>query len=197
MSDKAKWGYLAGMIDGEGFIQIAKGSKPAPNGSGYMTEAPRYNLVVSVTGTNENLMRWLLKHFGGSWSRDKSSNPNWRPRCSWRSTGMKNKEIVLLGTLPYLVIKREQAKLGLEFARMYGEVNPNRREELYLKMKELNRRGVLVTTNTPDCCESDAGPHKSMGWRHKPNHIEPVLKQMIESDLDRNTESAPVVTQTA
>src|SRR6266404_5180821 len=116
MSDKAKWGYLAGMIDGEGFISLSKGKNPATNGNGYMTSAPRYNLIVSVTGTNENLMKWLIENFGGSWSRDKSParNPNWKPRVSWRCTGNKNKEILLLGVLPYLVIKREQAVIGLE-----------------------------------------------------------------------------------
>lgn len=34
MSKQAKWGYLAGMIDGEGYITIIKGKNPAPNGRG-------------------------------------------------------------------------------------------------------------------------------------------------------------------
>lgn len=198
MSDKAKWGYLAGMIDGEGFITISKGSKPAPNGNGYVTAAPRYNLVVSVTGTSVPLMKWLLKTFGGSWSKDKSQNPKWKPRCSWRSTGLKNKEIILLGILPYLVIKKEQATIGLDFVRLNGEQNPDKRDAMYLKMKELNRRGIVVETNTSDCL-SDVG-EKSMGWRWKPTKVDTPLEkyhnQMIESGLISNSESSPVVTQT-
>lgn len=198
MSDKAKWGYLAAMIDGEGFISVAKGKKPAPNGQGYMTDAPRYNVIVSVTNTSEVLMKWLVENFGGSWSRDKSQNPKWKPRCSWRCTGNKNKEIVLLAVLPYLVIKREQAIIGLEMIRMNGEPNPPKREGFYLRMRELNKRGVPVTTNTPDC-----PPAKSSGceWRWKPEAVHEPLKstheQMIESGLIGNNESAPAATQTA
>ena len=198
MSDKAKWGYLAGMLDGEGFISVAKGKKPAPNGNGYMSAAPRYNLIVSITGTNEKLMQWLVENFGGSWSRDKSTNPKWKPRCSWRCTGNKNKEIVLLAVLPYLVIKRDQAIIGLEMLRMNGEQNPQKREEFYLRCRELNKRGVPVTTNTPDCSPA---PPKSSGceWRWKPEVVhtalQPTHEQMIESGLIGNNESAPVVKQ--
>jgi hypothetical protein len=193
MKDKAKWGYLAAMIDGEGFISVVKGSKPAPNGNGYITAAPRYGIVVSVTGTNENLMQWLIANFGGSWTRDKSQNPLWKQRVSWRSTGSKNKEIVLLGIMPYLIIKKQQAVLALEFLRMNGESNPTKRESIHLRMKELNKRGKAVEANTLD----PTGPVRSTQWRHAPNQIEPVLAGMTESELIGNDESAPQVTEAA
>lgn len=196
MSNKAKWGYLAGIMDGEGTFAVHKGSKPAPNGNGYMTAAPRYNFSISVANTDERLMKWLVKNFGGSWSWDKKRlNEKWKRRCVWRSCGMRNKEIILLAILPYLVMKREQALVGLAFIRLYGESNPQKREELYQAMKKLNRRGVLVTTNTDERSLSDG--KKSMGWRWKPDEVEPELERMIESDLIRNNESAPGVIQVA
>lgn len=199
MSKKAKWGYLAAMIDGEGFITIGKGSAPAPNGNGYMTDAPRYNLIVSVTGTSIPLMKWLVSNFGGSWSRDKKRiKASWKRRAAWRVNGMKNKEIVLLGILPYLVIKAEQAKIGLEFIRMHGQQNPSRREALRQQMLALNKRGVIVTTNTPDFSgEDDAPDKKATVRRWNPYDLDPVLEKMIEPDLDRNTESALPVTAAA
>jgi hypothetical protein len=193
VSDKTKWAYLAAMIDGEGFISLSKSKLPAKNGSGYITAAPRYRLVVSVTGTSEVLMKWLTEHFGGSWSRDKSQNPKWKPRCSWRCCGDKNKELLLLAVLPYLIIKRKQAALGLELLRMGSEPNPDKRERFYLQLKELNKRGVTVETNTLDPVQ----PKRSSGgeWRWKPDAVDPVLQGMIESGLVGNDESATVVTQ--
>ena len=73
---------------------------------------------------------------------------------------------------------------------MNGEQNPAKREELFQQMKTLNKRGKTVETNTLD---SSSGPFKSMGWRWKPDKIEPVLEEMIESELAGDSESAPIV----
>ena len=187
MSDKAKWGYLAGMIDGEGHISISKGSTPAKNGNGYMTSAPRYNLIVAVTGTRQNLMEWLVANFGGSWSDSKRQKPNWRAKLTWNVCGLKNKEHILLGVMPYLVIKKNQAILGLEFIRMAGENNPAKRQEIQDRLKALNQKGNIVEANTPDLS-------KPKGPRHCPKDLEPVLERMIESSLIEDDENALMVT---
>jgi hypothetical protein len=183
MSNKAKWGYLAALIDGEGYIAISKGATPAPNGNGYMTDAPRYNLTIAVTNTNENLICFCCDTFGGSWSRDKrpDDKPHWKQRCSWRTNGHKNKELILQGVLPYLVAKRRNALLALEFLRLKGQQCPEKREEMYLKMKSFNKRGVSVETSTLDRPKRE--PVKSMGWRWKQDEIDPILRRMIQSDL--------------
>jgi hypothetical protein len=187
MSDKAKWGYLAGMVDGKGHISISKGSTPAKNGNGYMTSAPRYNLIVAVTGTNENLMQWLVANFGGSWSQSKNKNkPNWKPKLTWVVGGLKNKEHILLGILPYLVIKRNQAILGLDFIRLTGIENPAKREEIRGKLLELNKKGKIVEANTLDL-------PSQRKVQYRPPELEPALERMRESGLIGNDESAPTV----
>jgi len=160
------WSYLAGLFDGEGCISICpRKDKHGDNA---------FIFCIQITNTNTTLMKWLIEHFGGVYySQDgKSRKPNWKPSYRWRVKGRANEEEFLLGVLPYLVIKKEQAKLALEFVRMWQEKNPARRLEISNRMCELNRRGVSVETNTLDS-----------------------EKEKIESVLTSNCESEFAVTQ--
>ena len=58
MSDKAKFSYLAGIIDGEGCLTIGAGRK------GNITN---YNSIIMVTSTSEKLIKWIQTHFGGNY----------------------------------------------------------------------------------------------------------------------------------
>jgi hypothetical protein len=138
------WSYVAGLFDGEGCISICNRKDKH--------EDTAFIFCIQITNTNTTLMKWLVEHFGGVYySQDgKSRNPKWKPSFRWRVKGRKNEEEFLLGILPYLVIKREQALLALEFVRMWQEKNPTRRLEIAQKMRELNHRGVSVETNTLD-----------------------------------------------
>lgn len=155
--DKQKWSYLAGILDGEGYIGASINMQ-------YDAEMKkRYrksDLQVVIVNTSLLLMKWLIINFGGVYYTRKLSEQSmtWRDTYSWRPKGKTNKVTVLLGTLPYLLIKREQAKLGLEFLRLEGFC-PDARIEVAERLYELNdskgprakyRRGVSVTTNTLD-----------------------------------------------
>jgi hypothetical protein len=160
------WSYLAGLFDGEGCISICERKDKQGDNA--------FIFCIQITNTNTTLMKWLVQHFGGVYypQDGKSRNPKWKPSFRWRVKGRKNEEEFLLGVLPYLVIKREQAILALEFVRMWQEKNPIRRLEIAQRMRELNHRGVSVETNTLD---SDL--------------------EKIESGLIGNNESELVVTQ--
>jgi len=138
------WSYLAGLFDGEGCISIC------PRRDKYNDNA--FIFCIQITNTNTTLMKWLVEHFGGVYySQDgKSRKSNWKPSYRWRVKGRRNEEEFLLGVLPYLVVKREQALLALEFVRMWQEKDPTRRNEIMTKMRELNHRGKSVETNTSD-----------------------------------------------
>ena len=179
MSDKAKWGYLAGLIDGEGHISITRSDKPeyrTQRGTMKLYPCPvRYGLVVAVSNTDIRLVKWLKETFGGSYNggRPFKKHPNWKPKYQWNVCGNKDKELFLLALLPYLVLKREQAIIALEFVRLRNEKAPEKRQELYERNIVLNKRGKLVEANT------------SFGSDEE-------LK--IESDLIGNSESTPAVT---
>jgi|WetSurMetagenome_2_1015567.scaffolds.fasta_scaffold609303_2 hypothetical protein len=166
MSDKAKYSYLAGIIDGEGCLTIGAGRK------GNVTN---YNSIIMVASTSEKLIKWLQTNFGGNYYKSSRVSDKWKQAYIWRFLKKNEIEKLLLAILPYLIIKREQAILLLEFVRLprYQET-PEKREELFQKMKLLNKRGNdSVTTNMQETGDS----------------------VKIESELISDNESGLVVTQ--
>lgn len=191
-TDKTKWSYLAGILDGEGTVSItrrlrtdvAKNAAKAAD-SGYSNANPSlaYCMRVSVYNTNIALMQWLIENFGGVYytkSRSIQNVEKHKVEYDWRIKGAKNHERILLGILPYLVIKKEQAKLALEYVRITMERNwkdsQEKREPLAIRCMELNRRGPAPETNTKDARTEN-------------------VQAKIESELDSDIESAPDVNQ--
>ena len=177
MSDKAKYGYIAGIVDGEGTITICRSEydsvKKDRNNKVYHKIG--FHLKVSIKNTDERLMKWLKSRFGGEYYGDNSSSeehPTWRPRFVWHHAA-KDKEPFLLSILPYLIIKREQALVALDFIRIESQMRcPEKRQALYEKILALNQRGKPVETNMQDSSS----------------------EEKIESVLVGDSESAPVVT---
>lgn len=157
------WSYLAGIIDGEGTICIY-----------YMKRQNRVQCQIVIPNTSEKLMKWLVTNFGGKYDTHFPKDLhgfNRKPLFRWQPAGKKNREKLLLGTIPHLVIKREQAKLALEFERLgYGELT--RRQEIATACSKLNNGDESVETNTLDS----------------------VTSEMIESDLAGDCKSHPMVT---
>jgi len=174
MSDKAKYAYLAGIIDGEGCLTIGAGRK------GKVTN---YNSIIMIASTNEKLIQWLQTNFGGNYYKAGRVSEKWKQAYIWRFLKKKDIEQLLLAVLPYLIIKREQAILLLEFVRLprYQET-PEKREELYQKIKVLNKRGNdSVTTNMQDLSKSFQDGTK--------------LTMKIESEHTGDCVSGPLVTK--
>jgi hypothetical protein len=179
--DKTKWSYLAGLIDGEGCISIAhriqEGEKLTRIHKTRANTNPykMFSLRICITNTYVPLMKWLIANFGGVYYQKREASEKHKASYEWRPKGRANVEKMLLGILPYMVIKKEQTQIALEYTRMTidGERNPDKREQLYLRLKNLNQKGISVTTNTLD------GPCNGL---------------MIESELAREAESEDQVT---
>jgi hypothetical protein len=169
MSNKENWIYAAAMVDAEGCISIGAANHVTSAGTTYKA----YMLRIQVANTSQKLMDFFVENFGGVvYKKKQALNPG-RPVFQWFTKGgVKAQEVFLLGILPYLLIKREQALNALEFIRCEREQNPSKRKEFYDKNKALNR-GESVTTNT-------SGTDNSV---------------KIESELMGDHESGPVVTQ--
>ena len=142
MNDKPNWSYLAGLIDGEGSICLLKNREHRQSDGFVLT------LNIGITNTYLPLMKWLVSNFGGVYYTRSSKNPRHSDRYDWYPKGRRNKEELLLSILPYLIIKREQALIGLEFLRLDSVVNTEKRQELVQRLGDLNRRGKSPTTNT-------------------------------------------------
>lgn len=192
MSDKAQWGYVAGIIDGEGTITICRSeyttNRKAENGRpARQYHTTGFSLKISVKNTDLKLMKWLKSRFGGEWYADKGKQPiNWKSSYAWYY-GAESKQDFLLAILPYLIIKKEQALIALEFLRIGNIQNPEKRQGLYEKIVALNQRGKLVETNTQDAICKCGHPELHQTF------VCPKIA-MIESVLTSDGESAPVVT---
>ncbi len=98
-----KLAYLAGLIDGEGTIGLYLKNKRKD-----------FSLRVSVYGTEEVLMDWLLLNIGGSVNRvGRRRNPNYKQEYSWYVSSSNACELLKM-VLPYLVIKLAKARLVIE-----------------------------------------------------------------------------------
>ena len=100
-------GYFAGAIDADGFITIQRSRK---NGAVYFTAKVGF----TGTATPHEAHTLLQEAFGGSVCTYVPKYKNYKPVHSWCVSNKLAKK-TLRAILPYLVTKRGQAGLVLEF----------------------------------------------------------------------------------
>ncbi len=132
--------YLAGIIDGEGSIQIEIQKKCESRKINY------YSVRLIIVNTDIELMIWLENNFGGKFSmRKKIEN---RKQCyKWNVFSHKAVEI-LEACHPYMIVKEKHARLLLQFMNLKPKdeyyLTPKvitQRENLYITLKNLNKAG--------------------------------------------------------
>lgn len=133
--EKVKLVYTASIIDGEGCIYISK----------KMNE--RYQLVVNVVNTSKELIDFFFKNFKGNvrvGKKKENQNQFW----IWEITNYKDTINFLEQIIPYLLIKREQGELALQFAKQRENIMNFAREkrcytkeqiQIYHKLKRLKK----------------------------------------------------------
>lgn len=133
----AKYAYLAGLIDGEGYIGMVKTiTRPKEAPSLYVL-VPR----IQVKMCNKEGIEMAHKYFGGSIYFKKLSGNN-RDQWVWQLTGHQRIKNTLTLLLPYLVIKKYQAEVILEFLkRKRGDKYTDDDWNLYGTLRALNKTG--------------------------------------------------------
>lgn len=136
--------YTAGIVDGEGTLYIHRCTTAKHNKHGI----PHYQSCVSVTSTDEILIDWLVNVWGGTKTIYKPSqiakNSKKTP-YRWQCSGDRI-SFVCNNILPYLVIKKEQAKILLEFRNSITEgqkLNEGKRMNQSLPQEILDYREQL------------------------------------------------------
>ena len=110
--DHGIYAYLAGVLDSDGsFIMVHR--------IRYGKEF--YDTYIQVTNSNENLMKWLVKTFGGSY-RDKtkykqSSIPRIKNIFEWKQQRTRDLVPILEKAVPYLIIKKEKGEKMLKYRK--------------------------------------------------------------------------------
>ena len=102
-----KLGYLAGILDGEGNIQIRK-TKIINNKSSIACKLAIYN-------TNKNIMKWLEKNVGGKvrWDNKRAIIEKWKPIGIWELYRASDVSYFLSKIKKYLIIKKDTANTVL------------------------------------------------------------------------------------
>ena len=136
ITDKLLIAYLAGIVDGEGYIGLTKNKG---------TYGPR--LLVGMT--DKIVIDLLLETFGGHVYESKVRSG--RVLYRWHVVNKLDLDRILSHLLPYLRAKRAQAELVLEFVRGYEDQRHRpaitkqelqRRFDLYCRVKPLNAVGA-------------------------------------------------------
>ena len=114
-----EWSQLAAYIDGEGCIIITHSpAKDKPHWN------PHFSLVVQVTNSDMRLLVWCKKTFGGFITNKKRKvckALGKRPLFHWHVVS-GDAEWVLKNCLPYFIIKKEQAEVGIAFRESFPTV---------------------------------------------------------------------------
>lgn len=186
-------GYMAGIIDGEGCISIYI-MRPRKKGK----HVYRTALGVSCYQSDERLMKWIVEHYGGKYYQHNMDNST-RIGFSWRGPTGAKLELFLLEIIPYLIVKKDQALLALEYLR-----TPPKWEFKKTRF-ELARRCYLLNRKKSHQKAADERYQEAMEhFRLMEQELSPEANTQdgspepkIESELQGDLQSATVVTRTA
>lgn len=115
MTREQKIIYLAGFIDGEGSIFITTRKPRIEKENNYQYSVQHY-LYLVVVNTNPKPIKLLKEVFGGRIYSLRGTSCGWRPTWRWE-TVCKKAESIIRELLPYLIVKKEEAELALEFRK--------------------------------------------------------------------------------
>jgi len=145
-SKKPSLEYIAGFVDGEGTITISK-EKTHSSRRGFT-----YGVYFCVSNTNRELLQLMCNTVSVGYVARSNRNRNFPRRKEifhW-SAHRRKAAALIQKLLPHLYLKGAQAELALKYqeAIIQGhqpltEEECVFRDQCYMKMKELNRRGRI------------------------------------------------------
>lgn len=116
------WARLAAFIDGEGCINV---HRQVSYRGGKKTHHIGHTLLVRITNTDPRLMEWLKNTFGGIVCRQKDRGCQRHVCFNWQPS-RADTERILRNILDLLVLKRQQAEIGLAFRATFHKKNYER-----------------------------------------------------------------------
>jgi len=136
--------YISGFFDGEGCISILKQKRKD-------MKMPHYFLEIKITNTNKDVIQYIYNVLKvGRLSKKADKRKNHRTQWCWIANSTEAVYILKL-LLPYLKVKKEQAKLAIEFQEKLNRrkhsltVNEvKEKEKIRRKIMKLNKGKELV-----------------------------------------------------
>jgi LAGLIDADG DNA endonuclease family protein len=149
--------YLAGLIDGEGCLTIAKQIRKN-------RKSPCYRCSITMSNTDARLVSIFKLYFGGNYYKrpDKRKEKNWADSWTWHCPD-GNAIDFLKSIRKHLIAKHSQATILIEFqayksnyeryvlrgkgSKPLSNEEVERRENYYLEIKALNTKGRFHRQN--------------------------------------------------
>ena len=146
------WAWLAGFIDGEGYIGIVRHRKVADT---QQSATWLYHPWLIITNTDVLVLEYVESVVSSQKRASLGRTAGHRLGYQVKVTKFKEIERLLTGIYPFLRAKKEQAKLLMKFCdlRVRAKIVTGRgsrgsssfgenEEEIYLQLRKLNKRGV-------------------------------------------------------
>jgi len=130
--------YVAGLLDGEGYITYVK-SRSNPNDI--------RGICVGISNSDANIMDWLIETFNcGVIYLDRPKNPNQRICYKWEIRAIVDALIFLKSILPYVKIKKAKVKQAIDTLeqRIYKPKDLGERYSYVSMGVGIQRNGVVV-----------------------------------------------------
>jgi hypothetical protein len=132
---RVSWKYLAGLIDGEGCIdvQVTRGVYVRPR------------LRLGMVSNTLALLGLIQNSLGGHIEHRESKNPNWQDAVTLSWSGYRQACPILRNVVNHLFLKREQARFclwletNIKGKQVSTEVRDAIREELKLMKRDPHR----------------------------------------------------------
>lgn len=141
--------YVAGILDGEGYIGVYKYGRKRTYGRGPYLHTCR----IAITNTDIELLQAVRAMIGcGYFHTRKRENPKWKIAHQLQFTSRQALELINQVS-PYLIRKKKHAKLILELKESIDRHTPRKRkrleqeefdlrERICEQVKALNKRGI-------------------------------------------------------
>lgn len=153
--NEIKKSWLAGFIDGEGYIGITFQFKKSTKTS---EASPRYHPYLIITSTNLGVLVYIKKIIGERklYNINKNKNVKHKEAFQYKLSKMNVLLEILNCIIPYLKIKQVQCKILIDYITRRMQIKPitgrgtrgvssfnENDEKLYQQLLTLNKRGIL------------------------------------------------------
>ena len=137
---RLSWKYIAGLIDGEGCLDVQI------NNGVYV----RPRVRIGMADNARMILEMLKTNHGGFISERKTDNPNWQDSSCWELVGYQKSMPFLRNIVNHLYIKHEQARFllwmenNLKGKQVSDEIRTIVRDELKAMKRDPHRLSDLA-----------------------------------------------------
>jgi predicted transcriptional regulator len=141
--------YLAGLLDGEGYFGLMK---RGGTNHGYQRKSYQPAIKMAFTDKDAEILYFLKDKYGGYINKSKAKG-NKKSSTQWEIKGKIHLKNFLPSIIPYLILKKKQAELLLEFCEM-GYIHPAKLDKtLEIRAKSIHYEMLILKGKTPATTE--------------------------------------------